>query len=55
MTKWEYMTTRRKASAAAEAEVLNELGQQQWELVAVTGATLYFKRPYVAHRAQPPK
>jgi hypothetical protein len=44
MTKWEY-----QVEAVARVDdirrVLNNLGEQGWELVQTVGTTLYFKRP----------
>lgn len=57
MSAWEYMTvTENSLSQLAASEgqasttgVLNMLGTNEWELVAVDNQMLYFKRPLVPH------
>jgi hypothetical protein len=43
--QWEYLTI-----AEQDAEDLNALGAQGWELVSVSDSTLYFKRPALSFR-----
>ncbi len=49
MTKWEYRVLDAPADGPAMEALLNELGQERWELIATqtTGVIfrLFFKRP----------
>ena len=55
MTSWEYRVLDAPGDGAAVEAMLNELGQDGWELIATqtTGVLfrLYFKRPRAARRA----
>ena len=42
-TTWEYLTV--QSDPRPDADTLDRLGRDAWELAAASGATLYFKRP----------
>lgn len=46
--KWEYLVVVLFESEDPADETLNKLGALGWELVSVTGAMAYLKRPLVA-------
>jgi hypothetical protein len=43
LTKWEYC--RKSATAFNEMRIMQEMGEDGWELCAVWIGLLYFKRP----------
>jgi hypothetical protein len=44
MTKWEYKTKYTDSRGASLLEMLNKLGEEGWELIAVDGCQYCFKR-----------
>lgn len=42
MKKWEYLIIERFAGAI---EILNKLGEEGWEMIAITNGSIVFKRP----------